>query len=430
MTGTGPERILVVGAGGREHALAWRLARDPGVARVIVTPGNPGMRDVGTLVGAGDPVALAQAEGVDLAVIGPEAPLADGLADRFAAAGIAVFGPGAAGAAMEASKAFCREVASAAGVPVAEGAAFELDEAAATDFARRLGGRVVVKVDGLAAGKGVTVCETFDEAEAAIRTARPRFGAAAARIVIERAVTGREASVIALTDGTTALAIPPARDHKRLRDGDAGPNTGGMGAYSPLEDLTDAGAATLVERIHRPLLGELARRGIRYSGALYAGLMLTDDGPVLLETNVRFGDPEAQVVLPRLEAPLAPLLAAAAGGRLARAAMEAGLADGRIPAGEAAVGVVLASEGYPEAPSVRRRIAVDAGRIGDALVFWSGVREDPEGLLTSGGRVATVVGRGATVAAAAVMAYEAADGIRFDGRHVRGDIARAPVATS
>ncbi len=426
---TSPQRVLVMGSGGREHALAWALSRDAGVERVFVAPGNPGMKDVATIrpAAASDDrmASIANELEADLVVVGPEGPLVAGVADHLARGGVAVFGPGRDAARLEGSKAFCRDVASVAGVPMADGAAFEDDEEGAIDFSRRLGAPVVIKADGLAAGKGVTVCATLAEAEAAIRACRPRFGLAARRIVVERALIGREASVIAITDGASLLALPAARDHKRLSDDDSGPNTGGMGVYSPLTDLSDVDAAALTERIHRPILGELARRGIRYSGALYAGLMLTADGPYLLECNVRFGDPETQVLLPRILAPLAPLLLGAADGRLARAAAEAGLVDGRIPGYGAAVGVVLAAAGYPEEPRLGDPIGVDDRPAGNgALTFWSGVRRSHGTLVTNGGRVATIVGRGHSLDAAAAAAYGATDAITFPGRQMRRDIGR------
>ncbi len=426
---TTPRRILVMGSGGREHALAWSLSRDPGVAEVIVAPGNAGMKDVARIrpAAASDDrmAAIAQELEVDLVVVGPEGPLVAGVADHLARRGVPVFGPGRDAARLEGSKSFCRDVAQAAGVRMAVGAAFEDDEEGAIDLSRRLGAPVVIKADGLAGGKGVTVCTTLAEAETAIRACRARFGLAARRIVVERALSGREASVIAITDGASLLALPAARDHKRLGDDDTGPNTGGMGVYSPLPDLTDGEAAALMERFHRPILGELARRGVRYSGALYAGLMLTDDGPYLLECNVRFGDPETQVLLPRISTPLASLLLGAANGRLARATAAAGLADGRIPGEGATVGVVLASAGYPDQPRLGDRIlGADRPATSGTLTFWSGVRRSQGALVTHGGRVATIVGRGGSAEEAAAAAYRAADAITFPGRQLRRDIGR------
>jgi phosphoribosylamine---glycine ligase len=420
-----PTRILIVGGGGREHALAWKLAAEPGVNEVVVAPGSDAIaQEPRVRVAAGvdplDPaaiVALARARAAELAVIGPEAPLAAGVANELAASGVATFGPTAAAARIESSKAFCREIAMAAGVPMATGQAFgPEDRAAAADYAADLAahGGVVVKVDGLAAGKGVTVCDTAVEALAAI-------GATDGPLVIEERLRGREASVIAICDGRTALTLPAARDHKRLGDGDTGPNTGGMGAYSPVPDLPDALAEDIVERFHRPVLAELARRGTPFRGALYAGLILTDDGPRLLEFNARFGDPETQVILPRLAIPLGPILLAAARGRLNT--------DTEIPVlPGAAVGIVIAAAGYPgEIEPGARITALDHdGRLPDApdvIVFHSGtVHERPGIFLANGGRVITVVGCGRDLAAARAAAEGAADRIAWPGAQRRHDI--------
>ncbi|MEA2623473.1 MAG: phosphoribosylamine---glycine ligase [Chloroflexota bacterium] len=426
-------RILVVGSGAREHALSWSLSARTDREPVAVAPGNPGMGGFASThpldpMDAGAIASIARERGVDVVVIGPEAPLVAGVADDLRAAGIAVFGPGRDGARLEGSKSYCREVAEAAGVPIADGRSFARDEHAAIAFARALGGPVVIKADGLAAGKGVTVCATLDEAEAAVLECRPRFGAAGERIVVERALIGREVSVIAITDGQTTLALPAARDHKRVGDDDRGPNTGGMGAYSPVEDVPDELAASWARTFHQPLLAELARRGIAYSGALYAGLMVTDDGPQLLECNVRFGDPESQALLPRLAVDTAALLLGAATGRLAEAAAAEPIVDGRIPGGLAAVGVVLAVAGYPDAPRFGDPIASTLPRHDPALVFWSGVATAADGMLvTAGGRVVTVVGRGPSLAAAADEAYRAAAAITFPGVQFRRDIGRVAV---
>jgi phosphoribosylamine--glycine ligase len=427
-----PTRVLIVGAGGREHALAWKLAVEPGVNEVTVAPGSyaigaeprvRALKDVDPL----DPasvVFVAKAIAAELVVVGPEAPLAAGVADALRDAGIAVFGPSAAAARIESSKAFCHDVAVAAGVPMARSSAFRAAErGAAVAFTRQLAAedrRVVVKADGLAAGKGVTVCDDLDEAVAAIDG---RIGSDA--IVIEERLEGREASLIAICDGKEALALPFARDHKRLGDLDTGPNTGGMGAYSPLEDLRDDAADDLVERFHRPILAELARRGTPFRGALYAGLMLTADGPVLLECNARFGDPETQVVLPRLAAPLGPLLLAAAKGRLKTAARALGTDGHRIPTiPGATLGVVLAAAGYPDDPRPGDAIeGLHAARAGGALVFHAGTARDADGgYRTSGGRVLTVVGRGPDLMAAREQAEAAVQMISFDGLQRRHDI--------
>ncbi|MFI5254503.1 MAG: phosphoribosylamine--glycine ligase [Candidatus Limnocylindrales bacterium] len=431
-----PRRILVVGSGAREHALAWRLRLDPGVETIVVAPGNPGMTDVAEVrpgLEATDPaavVALAGAERVDLVVIGPEAPLVAGVADALRQVGIPAFGPDAAAARIEGSKAFCREVARAAGVPMAEGADF-IDSATAIAYAARVGAPLVVKADGLAAGKGVTICSTLAEAEAAIRAALDdgAFGSSGERIVVEQALTGPEVSLVAICDGRMALAMSPARDHKRIGEGDSGPNTGGMGAVAPRPEIDRASAEALIASIHRPVLGELARRGAPFRGALYAGLMLTAKGPRLLEFNARFGDPETQVMVPLVAGPLAPLLLAAAEGRLAEAAREQGIEGTSLPAQPgAAVGVVLAAPGYPGTPRTGTRIEglAELARVApDVRVFFGGVAEGPGGgLVTAGGRVLTVVGQGRDVAAAATAAQEAADLISFPGIQRRRDIGR------
>lgn len=425
-----PTRILIVGGGGREHALAWRLSVEPGVNTVFVGPGSDAMAaeprvqrltEVDPLDGS-SVVAGARAIAAELVVIGPEAPLAAGVADALQAAGIAVFGPTAAAARIEASKAFCHEIAAAAGVPMARSGAFGSAREAGA-FARQLradGRGIVVKADGLAAGKGVTVCNTLDEALHAIDSA-----ALDGPVVVEERLEGREASLIALCDGRDALALPMARDHKRLGDGDTGPNTGGMGAYSPLPDLPDADADDLTARFHRPILAELAARGTPFRGALYAGLMLTADGPVLLECNARFGDPETQVILPRLAAPLGPLLLAAARGHLLDAARPLGLQGARIPALPiATVGVVLAAAGYPGTPQRDDRITgLDRVRGAGTLVFHGGTSADGAGgYRTAGGRILTIVGRGRDLEAARAQAEGAVDLIAFDGLQRRHDI--------
>ncbi|HEY3336661.1 MAG TPA: phosphoribosylamine--glycine ligase [Candidatus Limnocylindrales bacterium] len=434
-----PTRVLVVGGGGREHALAWKLAHEPGINEVVVAPGSAGIAaeprvrvvPVDPLDGAAV-VALARATSAELVVIGPEAPLAAGVADALLAAGIPVFGPSRAAARIESSKAFCREVAEAAGVPMARGGAFSAFAPAVT-LAHELAGTgngVVVKADGLMAGKGVTVCATAAEAEEALRALFPDGDGAedatgAPRVVVEERLFGAEASLIAICDGTDALALPFARDHKRLLAGDLGPNTGGMGAFSPLPDLPDTTAADLVERFHRPVLAELAGRGIPFIGALYAGLILTDAGPVLLEFNARFGDPEAQVLLPRLGVALGPLLLAASQRRLRAASASLRLPDACLPGTrEAAVGIVLAASGYPGSPRAGDPISgIDAARR-TSLVFHAGTEADGGlGFLTKGGRVLAVVGRGADLAEARRIAEDAADLVAFEGSQRRRDIA-------
>jgi len=440
-----PTRVLVVGGGGREHALAWKLAGEPGVNEVIVAPGSAGIATeprVRVVFGI-DPldgaalVELARREAIELALIGPEAPLAAGVADALLAAGVPTFGPTAAAARIESSKAFCREIAGAAGVRMAEGRAFQT-LAPARAYAHELAARgdgVVVKADGLAAGKGVTVCSNAWEADEALDALFGNDGAAegavGVRVVVEERLEGEEASLIALCDGSHAIALSLARDHKRLADGDRGPNTGGMGAYSPLADLTDEAIPELVASIHRPILAELARRGTPFVGALYAGLMLTRAGPLLLECNARFGDPETQVLLPRLATALGPLLLAAARGGLRGAAAAAVAPDGRLPVTRDAVaGVVLAAAGYPEAPRKGDEIdGLDAARQTGALVFHAGtIRQEHGAWYTAGGRVLTVVGQGPDIEAARNVAERAADAISWPGMQRRHDIGAGPVA--
>ncbi len=437
MTPVMPTRVLILGSGGREHAIAWKLAAEPGINEVVVAPGSfamtaePGVRAM-PKVDCLDPAAAVMAArtvAAELVVIGPEAPLAAAVGDALRAAGFAVFGPDRAAARIESSKAFCHEIAAAAGVRTARSGAFS-DAGAAIAFARDLDARglgVVVKADGLAAGKGVTVCDDIGAAESAIRALTPSRDLNEAFVVVEERLHGPEASLIAITDGLDAIALPPARDHKRLLDDDRGPNTGGMGAYSPLPDLADDAVDGLLEAFHRPILAELARRGTPFVGALYAGLILTEDGPVLLECNARFGDPETQVLLPRLAPALGPLLLASARGTLGAAAARLGLAGSRLPTlPGASVGVVLAAAGYPDAP--RRGDAIsglDEAAADGALVFHAGTTRDPDGTVrTHGGRVLAVVGRGPDLASAAAVADAAADRIRFAGVQRRHDIAR------
>jgi phosphoribosylamine--glycine ligase len=429
---TAPTRTLVVGSGAREHALAWKLAGEPGMNEVIVAPGSAAigaedhvrcLPDVDPLDGAAI-VGAARATAAELVVIGPEAPLAAGVVDALRGAGLRVFGPTREATQIESSKAFCHGVAEAAGVRMARARAFAADEgAAARAYVAELGAGgtgVVLKQDGLAAGKGVAV---FDDAGLALDhvPAYLEGRGPGPVLIVEECLAGREASVIAVCDGRDAVALPASRDHKRLCDGDTGPNTGGMGAYSPLPDLPDEAVADVLEAVHRPILAVLARRGTPFIGFLYAGLMLTDDGPVLLECNARLGDPEAQVILPRLATALGPVLAAAARGNL-----RAAVADGRFPVlPGAAVGIVLASAGYPGTP--KRGLPIDglaAATDAGALVFHGGSIGRPDGGYgTSGGRVLTVVGRGADLSRARDVAEAAANHISWDGLQRRHDIA-------
>ena len=427
-----PTRILVVGGGGREHALAWKLAAEPGVNEVIVAPGSDGIatvprvscRAVDPLDGAAV-MALARAVAAELVVIGPEAPLAAGVADALLDVGIAVFGPTAAAARIETSKAFCHEIADAAGVRMALAtiATTPAEAHAAIMRLAQAGRGFVVKEDGLAAGKGVTVVGPGESKPEHVQELLGRL--TTGPLVIEERLEGPEASVIAICDGERAVALPAARDHKRLLDGDEGPNTGGMGAYSPLADLGDDDVDRILETVHRPLLRELARRGTPFRGFLYAGLMLTADGPALLECNARLGDPEAQVILPRVAVPVAPVLAAAARGRLpANGASRLPVFPGST------VGVVLAAGEYPGGRSDGQELSGldDAARSG--LVFHAGTRSQRGSFLTAGGRVLTVVGRGPDLEAARGQAEAAADAVSWQGMQRRRDIGAVAVGSA
>ena len=403
-------RVCVVGSGGREHALAHVLGRHHDV---VVTPGNPGIE--GSV-----PTPPEELE-ADLTVIGPEAPLVAGLADRLRSAGRLVFGPGADGARLEGSKAWMKDVLVDAGVPTAGHGTFD-DQVAALAYLDTMGDLFVVKTDGLAAGKGVLVTTDRAEAVDAVRSylSGDAFGDAGRTLVIEEGLTGPELSILAICDGSTAVALAPAQDFKRLGDGDDGPNTGGMGAYSPVPVATEAVVGSLMADAVEPTLAALRGRGIDYRGVLYCGLMFTPSGPRVLEYNVRFGDPETQVVLPRLTSDLGELLAAAAAGRLGP---EPTFDDG------AAVAVVCASEGYPTSPRTGDRISgLDAAaQVAGVTVFAAGVGADSDcALVTAGGRVLTVTGRGPTVDEARHRAYEAVAEISWPGMCHRTDIAAAP----
>ncbi len=400
-------KVCVVGSGGREHALSVALAR---TADVVVTPGSAGIPR--------STAAAPEEVDADLFVVGPETPLVDGLADRLRAQGKLVFGPGADGARLEGSKAWMKEVLRDAGVPTAGYGTFtELEPALA--FLGTLPGRWVVKTDGLAAGKGVLVTGSYDEAAADVRAklSGEAFGDAGRRVVIEEWLDGPELSLLCVCDGQRAVALAPAQDFKRLADGDAGPNTGGMGAYSPVPLAGPAVVAEVLERAVEPTLAALRARGVDYRGVLYAGIMLTADGPKVLEYNVRFGDPEAQVVFPRYAGDLAALLAEAAAGHLVT---EPQFDD------RAAVTVVLAAEGYPRNP--RTGDVIEGLDKADALpgvsVFRAGVARDAAGrLVTAGGRVLNVTGMGTDVTAARATAYDAVSAISWPGMQYRTDIA-------
>ena len=397
-------KILVVGSGGREHALAWKLAASPSLSALHAAPGNPGIATLGDChpVRAEDSeglLTLAGSLGVDLVVVGPEAPLVAGVADELRHAGVAVFGPGAGAASIEGSKSFAKDVMSTAGIPTA----------ATMAIARA---PCVIKADGLAGGKGVVVCRTQEELDAGL-SELSSFGSA---LLIEELLEGPEVSLFALCDGRDAIPLAPAQDYKRAFDGDEGPNTGGMGAFAPVPGLAHSDVDDLVDRVHRPVLAELARRGMPFVGLLYAGLMMTDDGPRVLEFNCRFGDPETQAVLPLVDGDLLEALFACARGELH--GVRLGQIDG------AAVTVVLAAGDYPTSDDRGTPIegVADAESMG-ALVFHAGTALQSGRLVTNGGRVLGVTGRGETVTAARGVAYAAAERISFHGARRRADVA-------
>lgn len=415
-------RVLVVGGGGREHALAWALARSPSVDKVFATPGNPGIAQVAECLdpeyaGLDALASLADDLSADLTVIGPEQPLVDGLADVLKARGLPVFGPSAAAARIEGSKAWASEVLEASGAPTGRAQVFT-DTSAALAALDAYAAPYVIKADGLAAGKGVSVAATRADAEVAIRACldEGRFGVAGARVLLMEHLVGRELSVFFLCDGERAVPIGSARDHKRIGDGDTGPNTGGMGAFSPVQDAERL-IPQITSEIALPVLAEMAKRGAPFHGVLYAGLMLTAEGPRVFEFNCRFGDPEAQVLMARADGDVALALKACADGNLDEAGVR--FSD------DAAVAVVLASGGYPG--EIATGVEISGVAVADAMpgvtVFHAGTRMDGDRLVTAGGRVLAVTGRAATVAAARDLAYEAAGKISFDGMQIRHDIA-------
>ncbi len=418
--------VLLIGSGGREHALAWKIAQSPVLGTLYCAPGNPGMAMHGECV-ALDPddhaaiVEFCRAQMVDFVVVGPEAPLVAGLADAITEAGIKVFGPGAAAARLEGSKGFTKDLCARYDIPTAAYQRFN-NAPKAKNYARSRGAPIVIKADGLAAGKGVTVAATMDEAMAAIDDCfEGAFGEAGAEVVVEDFLTGEEASFFCLCDGKTALPMASAQDHKRVGDGDTGPNTGGMGAYSPAPVMTPEVVEKTMSRIVEPTMRAMAEMGCPFSGVLFLGLMIEDGDPQLIEYNVRFGDPECQVMMMRMEDDLLVLLKAAADGDLD------GLSIGWTD--DAALSVVMAAEGYPASPKKGGRIAnLDAAGAGGAMIFHAGTVMKDGDLVANGGRVLNVTARGATVAAARDTAYEAAGKIDWADGFYRTDIGWRAIA--
>jgi phosphoribosylamine--glycine ligase len=416
-------RVLVVGSGGREHALIWKLSRSPEVTKLFCAPGNGGISDLAELVdvAADDVEALAEfaeAKEIDLTVVGPESALAKGIVDLFDKRGLRIFGPTKAAARLESSKAFAKNLMKKYHIPTGQFAVFD-DPQAARAYVRQLGAPIVVKADGLCGGKGTIVASTLSEALGAIDLLMEDriFKQAGERVVIEERLLGEEASFIVVTDGTTVLPLLPAQDHKRLHDGDKGPNTGGMGAYAPAPVVDAAMARQIMEQVIQPTIRAMTSEGLAFKGVLYAGLMLTSDGPKVLEYNVRFGDPEIQAILPLLKSDLVPILDDAVEARLSttQCAWEP----------ESCVCVVLASSGYPGDFPIGKEIrGLESFKDRrDLLIFHAGTKKDKDRVLSWGGRVLNVIGLGADLDAAVKCAYEAIGRIGFDGMSYRKDIA-------
>jgi phosphoribosylamine--glycine ligase len=419
--------VLVIGSGGREHVLTWKIAQSDLVKEIYCAPGNPGMASHAKCVaiGVNDQDALlrfSRDNAIDLVVVGPEDPLANGIVDRFAEAGIKAFGPTGAGAILEASKSFTKDLMKRYGIPSAEYAEFD-DAAAAKAYVEEKGVPIVIKANGLAAGKGVCVAHTLDQAIEAINESMVDkiFGDAGSTLIIEECLFGEEASILAFTDGKTVLAMAPSQDHKPAYDGDKGPNTGGMGAYCPAP-VVDAAMAKEIERtILQPCVDAMAKEDRLYRGILYAGLMMTDAGPKVIEFNCRFGDPEAQVVLPRLDCDIVPLMVACCDGTLADHAL--------TWRDEACVTVVMASGGYPKAYEKGKAISgIEKAEEAGLMVFQAGTKKNGDNIVTAGGRVLNVTALGQNVASAIDKAYEGVPLIHFDEAHYRTDIGQKAIA--
>jgi len=416
--------VLIVGSGGREHTLAWKIAQSPLVEQVHCAPGNPGMARHGTCARIGVMdfdalVAYAKAHRIELAVIGPEDPLSMGLADHFRDAGIRAFGPSKLAAQLEGSKTFAKGVMARHGIPTADFGEFDDPDRAAA-YVEERGAPVVIKADGLAAGKGVTVAHTVEAALDAIREAMVdgAFGAAGNKVLVEECLVGEEASILAFSDGKTVVPMASSQDHKPAFDDDLGPNTGGMGAYSPAPVVTPELGVEIEERILKPCVAGMASEGIPYTGVLYAGLMITDKGPKVIEFNCRFGDPEVQVVLPRMTCDIVPLLLACCDGTLDTCDLT--WDDG------ACVTVVMASGGYPKAYAKGKTITGidDAEALGNVIVFHAGTKVQDGQPVTNGGRVLDVTAWGGDIASTIEKAYAAVGKIHFEGAHFRKDIGR------
>ena len=413
--------VLLLGSGGREHALAWKLAQSPTLGKLYAAPGNPGIAQHAELAALdmGNHAAVVEFcrdKNIGLVVVGPEQPLVEGIADSLRAAGIATFGPNEAAAQLEGSKGFVKDLCARENIPTAAYKRFS-DKQAALAALGAFGLPVVIKADGLAAGKGVIIAETADQATAAVEEMfGGGFGAAGAEIVIEEFMSGEEASFFALTDGETVIAFGSAQDHKRVGDGDTGPNTGGMGAYSPASILTPALEKQAMDEIVLPTVRAMRAAGMPYSGVLYAGLMLTPERPKLIEYNCRFGDPECQVLMMRFDGDLLSLLLATARGQLAQAG-PVSLSD------RSALTIVMAAEGYPGTPSKGARITgIQEAEAGGALVFQAGTALNGADLIANGGRVLNITAAGASVAEARDTAYRAIEAIEFPGGFFRKDI--------
>lgn len=427
MTATGM-KVLVIGSGGREHALIWKLSQSPKAPKLFALPGSTAIGKLAECLTGVDPlnppavIELCKEHGIELVVVGPEAPLAAGLADGLEAFKIPIFGPTQSAAKLEASKSFAKDFMRRHGIPTADFETYD-DPVKAADAASELALPIVVKADGLAAGKGVRVCQSRREATTAVQDfmVKGAVGAAGKRIVLEKCIEGPEASVLVLMDGERYQVLPACRDHKRLQDADEGPNTGGMGAYAPLPDLDEALLGRVRSEIIDKVMAGFKADKLKFKGVLFIGLMLTKDGPQVLEFNVRFGDPETQALMPLLEGDLLVVLEACATGKL----------DGMTLATKkgASVCVVLASEGYPDKPVAGRRIhGLEAAEMEPGvLVFHAGTRRSAEGWLTNGGRVVNVVATGPDLARARTRAYSAAGRIHFDGVQYRKDIGAAAV---